>query len=136
MRQAKVAGLDVAGTKYMHGYAPVEGNPGGYYDLIDPEVVVLTSGVGKVWPRQIPLLRVVPDKIVALRRGDTAEWHESIKRQMKRERSSLPYTIDELLRQQEEALDFYLNDFPGEIMQVYTEDLNDQILNIIKFIGD
>ena len=38
MRQAKVRGLDIKGTKYLHGTMPVEGNPGGYYDLTDKEL--------------------------------------------------------------------------------------------------
>ena len=54
MRQCKVAGLPVLGTKYMHGQLPAAGNPGGYYCLTPEEVSRVTEGVAKVWPCSCP----------------------------------------------------------------------------------
>ena len=135
MRQAKVHGLDIKGTKYLHGTMPVEGNPGGYYDLTDREVLNLHTGVGKVWPRQMRLLRTVPDKMVVLERKNTDAWLESIDRQMVREGMS-QFTADDILAITVPLMARCLEDFPGEIMKVATEDLDNKTKDILTFIGD
>ena len=134
MRQAKVRGLDVAGKKYLDG-APVAGNPGGYYDLDDFEVFNLKSGVGKVWPRQMRHLTTVPDRMVVLVRDRSDEaWIRSIEKQIKRENAT--YSVDDVLDFSEPLLEQCLKGFPGEVMTVATHQLDEQIDNIIKFIGD
>ena len=134
MRQAKIRGLDVKGTKYFHGQAPVSGNPGGYYDLTDPEVLMLRDGVGKVWPRQMRLLRQVPDRLVVLERRDMEAWVESIEKQIRRENGS--HTPQQVLEFTIPLMDQCLDDFPGDIMKVHTEDLNECIEDILEFIGE
>ena len=109
MRQAKVRGLDIKGTKYLHGTMPVEGNPGGYYDLTDKEVV--------------------------LERKNTDAWLESIDRQMVRE-GMTQFTADDILAITVPLMARCLEDFPGEIMKVATEDLDNKIKDILTFIGD
>lgn len=136
MRQAKVAGLNIHGTKYLHGTQPVTGNPGGYYDLLDEEVLAAKSGVAKVWGRQMPFLRTIPDKILVLERRDREAWLESITKQIKREGLESRLTAPETLEKTGSMLSAQLLDFPGEIMRVYTEDLDNKLQDILTFIGD
>ena len=135
MRQAKVKGLLVRGTKYLHGTMPMDGNPGGYYDLTDSEVLTLKTGVAKVWPRQLRLLRTVPDKMVILDRQDMDAWLASIDRQMKRENMT-QYTAEDILGITVPIMTRCLEDYPGEAMRVNTEDLNTKIKDILTFIGE
>ncbi len=133
MRQAKIRGLKVLGTKYLND-APVAGNPGGYYDLDDVEVLWAKSGVAKVWARQIPFLRNIPAKMVVLSRGNVDDWLVSIDKQIKREKGTM--TAEEVLEYTIPLMDQMLVDFPGEVMKVATESLNDKIEEILQFIGE
>lgn len=134
MRQAKVRGMDVLGTKYMHGLAPVSGNPGGYYDLIDTEVLAAKAGVAKIWPRQFRYLRTPPDRMVVLGREDLDSWLASIDRQTEREGGGP--TAEEVLEYTIPLMDRALDEYPGAVLKVTTESLNDRIDEILEFIGE
>ncbi len=136
MRQAKVAGLRIHGDKYLYGALPVAGNPGGYYDLYADEVHKLDYGVAKVWPVSLPLIRQPIDRLVILERRDKDAQMASIVRQSKREkREADPQAVLDFCQ---ERLDDFLacERAPKNIMRVQTEDLNEEISNIITFLGD
>jgi len=134
MRQSKIAGLPVRGTKYLHGRLPVAGNPGGYYCQLPEEVRDMTEGVGKVWPLQLRFLTVPASKIVVLERRDLDAQRESIIKQSTRELFEVD--PDEIIRKSASAMAGYIEAFEPEVMIVATEELNDKIQDIINFLGE
>ena len=133
MRQIKESGIPIVGSAF-HRLQPIQGNPLGYYDLDDNEVRCFNEGVGKVWPRQLVLLPTMPTKMVTLERRDRESWLASIQRQINLEK--LPISPEQVLEMTEFMLDVWLDTFPGDVMRVYTEDLDHEINNILKFIGE
>lgn len=133
MRQARVRGYEIHGVKY-HPWAPVKGNPGGYYDMNDYDIPALRNGVAKVWPRQMRLLRAIPDSLVVLERRDKDAWLASIDKQIKREGGDI--TADQVLEHSYPLMDLCLEDYPGKVLKVYTEDLDERINEIFQFIGE
>lgn len=135
MRQAKVAGLRVHGDKYLHGALPVAGNPGGYYDLYADEIYRLDSGVAKVWPVSLPMIRQPIHRLIILDRKDKEAQKASILKQAKREkRDADPQAVLDFCEER-------LNDFlaceraPTNIMRVHTENLNEEISKILNYLG-
>lgn len=133
MRQAKVRGLEIHGVKYMK-HTPPSGNPGGYYDMYDNDIPLIRTGVAKIWPRQLRLLRAIPEKMVVLGRRDMDAWLASIDKQIKRERGHM--TAEQVLEHTYPLMDLCLEEYPGEVLKVCTEDLNDRFDEIFKFIGE
>ncbi len=133
MRQAKIRGLDVKGSKYAHGTLPVAGNPGGYYDLLLDEIVMLRSGVAKVWPASFGGIKVPVDRMVVLTRERDAQI-ASITEQKKRE----GLTVDSaaVIEYSTSMLDWYLEKYEGEVMEVRTEDIDNQLKDILNFLGE
>ena len=134
MRQAKVAGLPVVGTKYCHGQLPVSGNPGGYYCQLPNEVRDMKEGVGKVWPLQLRFLTVPADKVVIIERRNLADQRSSIIKQSEREKFEVD--PDDIITKSAQAMSGYLEAINPEVMMVTTEELDNQISDIIKFLGD
>lgn len=135
MRQAKVRGYEIHGEKYFP-HTPVSGNPGGYYDMYDKDIPLLRSGIAKIWPRQLRLLRTVPSKIVVLGRRDMDAWLASIDKQIKREGGGDTLTAEQVLEHSYPLMDLCLEGFPGEVLKVCTEDLDDRLEEIFQFIGE
>ena len=139
MRQAKVAGLPVVGDKYLYGALPVSGNPGGYYDLYPDEVWKLHTGVAKVWPVSLEFIKKPIDRLVIIERTDREAQKSSIVKQAKRERgSTTEVDSDRIIAFSEERLDLFLacERAPENILRVTTESLNDEISNILTFLGE
>ena len=134
MRQAKRRGYNVRGSKYAHGTLPVEGNPGGYYDLLMDEVLQLRSGVAKVWSAAFAGIQVPVDRMVVLKRQDTQAQIESINRQKKRE--GLRVEASSAIEYSSGLLSLYLESYQGQVMEVYTEDIDNKLIDILKFLGD
>ncbi len=136
MRQAKVAGLNVIGDKYLHGMLPPEGNLGGYYDLATDEVLLLKEGVAKVWPVSLPLVGPPIDRMLILERDDKEAQEASIIKQAKRENAEAdPKVVMEFCSA---CLDKFLacERAPKNILKVRTEDLYKEIDDILNFLGD
>ena len=136
MRQAKVAGLEVAGSKYLHGALPLEGNLGGYYDLTADEAIYLTQGVAKVWPVSLTLVRPTIDRMLILERQDKEAQAASIIKQAQREGTTAdPKIVMEFCS---DCLDRFLacERAPKNILRVNTEDLYNEIGDILNFLGD
>lgn len=133
MRQAKIRGLDVKGSKYAHGTLPVAGNPGGYYDLLLDEIVSLRSGVAKVWPASLGGIRVPVDRMVVLTRERDAQL-ASIAEQNKRE--GLKIDPDSVIEYSTSMLDWHLENYEGTVMEVRTEDIDNKLQDILNFLGE
>lgn len=134
MRQCKIAGLEVHGSKYLHGMLPPAGNPGGYYDLTPVEIMKATSGVAKVWPVQYKNLIDPPSKVLVVRRQDREAQLASIVKQAKREKHEI-----DAAHSIEMSEEIYRRCFDGldiPTLEVYTEELNDRLDDILTFLGD
>lgn len=134
MRQCKVHGLEIAGSKYLHGRLPPAGNPGGYYDLYPLEVFNLRKGVAKVWPSQLRYLQTNVNKLVLLEREDRDAQIQSILKQSLREGISVD--PEESIKKSWEHLEEFLNDNSVTIKKVTTESLNGEIQDILTFLGE
>lgn len=134
MREAKLRCIPVEGTLYLHGLQNPEGNPGGYYDLLDQEVEWLRSGIAKVWPRQIFSLPVEPTKLVTLKRRDQDAWLDSMQRYFELE--GVKEDPEKVLRDSTFYLETYLREYNGALLEVYTEDIDDRLYEILQFIGE
>lgn len=134
MRQCKIAGLEVHGSKYLHGVLPPEGNPGGYYDLTPIEIMKATSGVAKVWPVQYQYMIGPPAKVLVVRRLDREAQLDSIVKQAAREKHNLDAAHSIAMSEDIYQRTFTELDVPT--MEVYTEELNDKLEDILTFLGD
>ena len=132
MRKCVEAGLNVKFDSVLEGMLPPEGNPTGYYEYNPMDLGKLTDGVIKVWP--IFLHRIVPDKMVVLRRKQSGRQYDSIRKQAVREGGSVypPQWVEQSLC----ALLEFLPQTQAEVRVYETEELDDKIDEIINFLGD
>lgn len=132
MKRCLDAGLNVKYDSVLEGMLPEEGNPNGYYEYNPNDLGALTDGVVKVWP--IFLHKVVPKKIVVLRRENTGRQYDSIRKQAIREGGSVypPHWVEQSLI----ALLEFLPQTKAEVRVYSTETLRDTIDDIINFLGD
>jgi len=131
MQQCVKAGLPVHGEAFVsEALTPVEGNPGGYYEITSPPQPGM---VQKVWP--VDLEKIDPKDISALlvldRRDKTALF-ESMARQAQREK--LDYPADKAYEKISSTLQHYLDKTGIEYKLVYTEDLDSEIDSIIEYL--
>jgi len=133
MRQAKIRGLDVKGSKYAHGALPVAGNPGGYYDLLLDEVLMLRSGVAKVWSAAFGGLQVPVDRMVVLSRDRDSQL-ASITKQKQRE--GLEANSAAVIEYSSSLLNRFLETYEGQVMEVRTEEIDNKLEDILNFLGE
>ncbi len=132
MKKCLDAGLNVKYDSVLEGMLPKEGNPSGYYEYNPNDLGTLTDGVVKVWP--LFLHKVVPKKLVVLRRENTGRQYASIRKQAIREGGSVypPQWVEQSLV----ALLEFLPQCQAEIRVYSTEDLENTIDEIINFLGE
>lgn len=144
MNEARKAGLPIIGHKFLPEWTVPKHNPEGYYDL-DPFEFVdlyysgqLNKRVVKAWG---PLLaKVNPNDIscvVLLERKDKQAQLASIKKVMADEIKTIKgsqfshLTAQEILEEHYNAVKLIQS---NNILRVYTEDLNIEITNILRFL--
>jgi len=133
MQQCVKAGLPVHGEAFIsEALTPVEGNPGGYYEITSPPQAGM---VQKVWP--VDLEKIDPKEISALLvldRRDKEALFESMARQAQREK--LDYPADKAYEEISNTLQNYLDKTGIDYKLVYTEDLDDEIDDIIAYLSN
>jgi len=131
MQQCVKAGLAVNGVAFINEQlTPYEGNPEGYYEMVSPP----QSGmVQKVWPRDLE--NIDPEKISALvvfDRRDKQALFASMQQQAEREQFS--YSASAAYEEISSRLKGYLESTGIDYMLVYTEELDDRIEEILKYL--
>jgi hypothetical protein len=133
MRKLEEAGLPVHYDQDINDLLPCEGNSGGYYETHFSKLPDLKDVICKVWPLGVNGANI--EKAVILERSRDSQL-VSIEQQMGRERALLEtlgidWSAEEMLSRSVEALT-PLYSIPH--IKVRTEDLDDEIDNIINFM--
>lgn len=133
MRKLEEAGLPIYYDQDINDLLPLEGNSGGYYETHFSKLPDLKDVICKVWPLGVNGADI--EKAVILERSRDTQL-DSISKQMVREQALLEtlgidWSAEELLTRSAEALT-PLYSIPH--LKVRTEDLDDEIDNIIKFM--
>lgn len=137
MQQCKHHGLKIHGDPFLKGILPEEGNPEGYYDLLPEDVKNLKSGVAKVWPTALGFIPVKVNKLVVLSRKDLKQQKISIKKQMDREPFDFLISPSQMIELSAKFLTGWLESQDNLIVRsYYTEDLDNDIDDIVEFLGD
>jgi hypothetical protein len=150
MQKAKEAGLPINGEMFLDGLTINKHNPNGYWD-INPfsfsfllESNKLNNSVCKIWPSVLEYLdhgRI--NNVVVLKRKNKQQQLESMAKVLKDE-LTLPInklfysseTVEFLLEDSSNKLTKWLeNKNNNSVLEVYTEDLNIRINDIISFLG-
>ena len=153
MRMAKESGLPVVGDKFPEGWCVPEHNPEGYWEFPPDKLNKMEAEDTKEWEGKIvklwfpSLLKVGMtgvDKILLLRRRELSHQVKSIEKCMVDE-FKLPNIINQdiegltatdILRLHYNGLERWLytvEKYP-EILDVYTEDIDNQLDNILSFL--
>jgi len=132
MQQCVKMGLPVNGMAFVNEIlTPQAGNPEGYYEMQgEPQ----HGQIQKVWPVQ--LKEVNPKEIAALLvldRRDKQALFASMRRQAKRER--LDYSAELAYEEISQTLKDYLKKTGVSYKLVYTENINDEIGNILTYLA-
>jgi len=144
MNEAKKAGLPIIGHKFLPEWTVPKHNPEGYYDLDPLEFIdlyysgQLNKRIVKAWG---PLLtKVNPNDIscvVLLERKNKQDQLTSIKKVMVDEIKTIKgsqfsnLTAEEILKEHYNSVNLIQS---NNILRVYTEDLNKEITNILRFL--
>lgn len=141
MLKLKEAGLQVNGHQFLPELLVPKHNPKGYWEL-DPKEDMPTTGISKLWGIWH---NTEVDKVVVLERADTKAQLASMDKVLKDE-LKLPacaalwkpeWTSKAVLSMYKTAMNQWLaTRDPSKTMIVYTEDLNKEINNIIKFLQE
>lgn len=132
MQQCIKAKLPVNGIAFVdEKLTPRSGNPEGYYEMPgEPK----TGQIQKVWPVQ--LKNIDPKNISALLvldRRDKSALFASMQKQAKLEK--LDYPVEQAYREISQTLKNYLLTTDIAHKLVYTEDLDDEINSILKYLA-
>ncbi|HEB63212.1 MAG TPA: hypothetical protein ENJ07_01890 [Gammaproteobacteria bacterium] len=132
MQQCVKAGLPVNGVAFINEVlTPKAGNHEGYYEMYgEPEA----GQIQKVWPAQ--LSQVDPENITALLvldRRDKKALFASMQRQAQRE--NMNYPVEQAYEEISQTLRDYLKKTGVSFKQVYTEELNDRIDEVLAYLA-
>jgi hypothetical protein len=144
MNELRKAGIPIMGNKFLPGITIKKHNPTGYWEL-DPFTIVELSKtdrfnghVIKLWPQGLSLFE--PSRIqcaVILERKDKQEQLKSISKVWEDEKQTeigslfSHLTPEDLINNQIKSLESYKF---NSALHVYTEDLNNRIGEIIKYL--
>lgn len=141
MGKLKEAGLQVNGHKFLPELLVPQHNPNGYWEL-DPDEPMPTTGISKLWGIWH---NTDVDKVVVLERADTAAQLRSMDKVLKdelllprcKEQWQDHWTSKAVLSQYIIAMNKWLSTRDLEkTMLVYTENLHNEIDNIINFLQE
>lgn len=131
MQQCVKAGLAVNGVAFINEQlTPHEGNPEGYYEMV---AAPQRGMVQKVWPRDLE--NIDPKQISALvvfDRRDKQALYDSMQQQAEREQFS--YSASAAYEEISTTLKNYLASTGIDYLLVYTEELDDRIEEILKYL--
>ena len=142
MNEVKKAGLPILGHKFLEEWTVSKHNPEGYWDLDPIELMdmyyagLLNNHVVKIWG---PLLQHMNNigAVVLIERKNKQAQLQSMRKVMKDEVLTIKgkqfahYTAEKIL---EEHLNAINTAKFNTVLKVYTEDLNTEIDNIIRFL--
>ena len=131
LQQCVKAGLRVNGVAFIdEQLTPKAGNPEGYYEMTG---LPQRGMVQKVWPRD--LVSIDPKDIsalVVLDRRDKPALFEAMRKQAEREQ--FDYSVTEAYEEISTTLKNYLETTGIDYLMIYTEELNDRIGEIMKYL--
>ncbi|MDH5593669.1 MAG: hypothetical protein OEY68_04615 [Gammaproteobacteria bacterium] len=131
IQQCIKAGLAVNGVAFINEQlTPKEGNPEGYYEMA---TAPQHGMVQKVWPRDLE--SIDPSEIsalVVLDRRDKQALYASMQQQAEREQFS--YSASEAYEEISATLKNYLASTGIDYLLVHTEELDDRIDEILKYL--
>ena len=149
MQKIKSWGIPVVGKKFPH-WGVKEENPNGYYE-INPWTNLYgihhqdwKGKAVKLWP---PVLEHTPvsniDKLIILERKDQDKQVKSIERVLPKELNKLGWELPEnspsaleLINKSTDIIEEYLRYYNSSFINVYTEDLDDSLVLIEKFLKE
>lgn len=150
MQKIKEAGLPINGEMFLDGHTVTKHNPNGYWDIHPYKLKYLLdnnkldNSVCKLWPSALEYIEQTKiNNIVVLKRKDKEQQLKSMTKVLKDE---LELPLNKLFYSGE-SVEFLLNDSctkltrwlsnkkTSSILEVYTEDLNTNINDIISFLG-
>jgi len=149
MHNIKKMGISVVGKKFPY-WGFKEENPNGYYEInpwVHQHGIKHQDWIGKavkLWP---PILENTPvdniDKLIILERKDQARQEQSIDRLRNKEIKKLGLSPDQnypsargMIEKGTEIIEDYLRYYNSSFINVYTEDLNDSLDLIEKFLKE
>jgi len=131
MQQCVKACLPVNGEAFIdETLTPHEGNPQGYYEMIQPP---RRDMVQKVWP--VDLVNIKPAEIkalVVLDRRDKDALFTSMRKQAQREQ--MGYPVEQAYQEVSDTLQQYLSSTGVHHKLFYTEELDEHIEEIIAYL--
>jgi hypothetical protein len=149
MQKIKKMGIPVVGKKFPY-WTVKEENPNGYYE-INPWTNLYgihhqdwKDKAVKLWP---PVLENTPvnniDKLIILERRDQDKQIKSIERVLPKELEKLGWeTLEnsfsalDLINKSTDIIEEYLRYYNSSFINVYTEDLDDSLVLIEKFLKE